>query len=138
MFDLVADVERYPEFAPLCRALQIRRRTTEPTGVEVLVADMQVGYFAIRESFATRVTLDRAKMKIRVEYIDGPFKRLENAGTFKDEGEAGRCRVEFFIDYEFRNRALAALMGSMFDVAFHKFADAFEARADKVYGKTKG
>jgi len=138
MFDLVADVERYPEFVPLCRSLQIRRRTADPAGVEVLVADMKIGYLAIRESFTTRVTLDRAKMKIRVEYIDGPFSRLENVWTFKDEGQPGCSRVEFFIDYEFRNRMLGAMMGSMFDVAFRKFADAFEARADKVYGAAKG
>ncbi len=135
MFDLVADVERYPEFVPLCRSLQVRRRASEPAGVEVLIADMKVGYLAIRESFTTRVTLDREKTKILVEYIDGPFSHLENVWNFSDAEEAGSSRVEFFIDYEFRNRMLGVLMGSMFDVAFRKFADAFEARADKVYGR---
>lgn len=135
MFDLVADVERYPEFLPLCQGLTVKRRSVEPSGLEVLVADMRVGYRAIRESFTSRVTLDRARMKILVEYVDGPFKYLENVWTFKDEpAPAPACRVEFFIDYEFRSRMLGMLMGSMFDVAFHKFAEAFEARADNVYG----
>ena len=137
MFDLVADVEHYPEFVPLCQSLQVRRRTVEAAGAEVLVADMRVGYLAIRECFTSRVTLDRAKMKIHVEYIDGPFSRLENVWTFKDE-EVGTSRVEFFIDYEFRSRMLGAMMGSMFDAAFRKFAGAFERRADKVYGTAVG
>ena len=123
MFDLVADVERYPEFVPLCQSLQVRRRATDAAGVEVLTADMKVGYRAIRESFTTRVTLDRANMKILVEYIDGPFSWLENVWTFSAEAEAGTSRVEFFIDYEFRSRMLGALMGSMFDAAFRKFAE---------------
>ena len=138
MFDLVADVERYPEFVPLCQSLQVRRRSTDAAGVEVLTADMKVGYLAIRESFTTRVTLDRTNMKILVEYIDGPFSWLENVWTFTAEGEAKTSRVEFFIDYEFRSRTLGALMGSMFDAAFRRFAVAFERRADKVYGTAVG
>jgi coenzyme Q-binding protein COQ10 len=138
MFDLVADIERYPEFVPLCQSLKVRKRTTDAAGVEVLVADMKVGYLAIRESFTSRVTLDREAMKILVEYIDGPFSSLENVWNFKPEPEPDAARVEFFIDYEFRGRALALLMGSMFDAAFRRFAAAFEARADKVYGKGKG
>ena len=78
---------------------------------------MKIGYLAIREHFTTRVTLNREKMKILVEYIDGPFSRLENVWTFADE-EAGTSRVDFFIDYEFRNRMLGVMMGSMFDVRF--------------------
>jgi coenzyme Q-binding protein COQ10 len=134
MFDLVADVEQYPNFVPLCRSLKLKRRTTDDKGAEVLLADMSVGYLAVRERFTSRVTLDRPAMKILVEYVDGPFSRLQNVWTFKDEQEGG-SRVEFFIDYDFRSRVLAALMGSMFDVAFRKFADAFEKRADVVYGR---
>ncbi len=134
MFDLVADVELYPEFVPLCQTLRVKRRLTDASGAEILIADMKVGYRAIRESFTSRVTLERANMKILVEYIDGPFSHLENVWTFKDEDESGASRVEFFIDYEFRNRVLGTLMGSMFDVAFKKFADAFAKRADRVYG----
>jgi coenzyme Q-binding protein COQ10 len=135
MFALVADVERYPEFVPLCRALKVRWREQSETGVETLIADMEVGYKAIREAFASRVALDRPGLKIVVEYIDGPFSRLENVWNFRDAAEGGGSTVQFFIAYEFRSRLLAAVMGAMFDVAFHKFSAAFEARADKIYGR---
>jgi coenzyme Q-binding protein COQ10 len=133
MFDLVADVERYPEFVPLCKALTVRSRKPEADGRETLVAGMTVGYKLIRETFTSRVTLDRPRLKVRVEYIDGPFSRLENIWTFKDEAEGAGSRVGFFIDYEFKSRTLGALMGSMFDAAFRKFAGAFERRADTIY-----
>ena len=135
MFDLVADVERYPEFVPLCKALRVRSRKAETDGRETVVADMTVGYKVIRETFTSRVTLDRPRLKVRVEYIDGPFSRLENIWTFKDEADGEASRVGFFIDYEFRSRTLGVLMGSMFDVAFRKFAGAFERRADAIYGR---
>jgi coenzyme Q-binding protein COQ10 len=133
MFDLVADVERYPEFVPLCKALRVRSRKSEADGSEKLVADMTVGYKLIRETFTSRVMLDKPRLKVVVNYIDGPFSRLENLWTFKDESEGEGSRVGFFIDYEFRSRTLGALMGSMFDAAFRKFASAFERRADVVY-----
>ena len=133
MFDLVADVERYPEFVPLCKALKVRSRKPEADGRETLVADMTVGYKLIRETFTSRVTLDKPNLKVMVRYVDGPFSRLENVWTFKDETEGRGSRVGFFIDYEFRSRTLGALMGAMFDAAFRKFAGAFERRADVVY-----
>ena len=132
MFDLVADVERYPEFVPLCRSLKVRQRGSGPDGVEVLVADMTAAYKLISERFTSRVTLDRPNLRILVEYLDGPFSRLENRWTFRPAGE-GSCDVEFFISYEFKSRMLALLMGSMFDLAFRRFAAAFERRADVVY-----
>lgn len=134
MFDLVADVEDYPKFLPLCQSLHVRRRSVLPTGEEVLVADMKVGYKAIRESFVSRVTLDRPRLTILVEYIDGPFRALENRWTFRDKStDPPRSVVEFFIDYEFRSRMLGLMMGSMFDGAFRRFAEAFEHRANEVY-----
>lgn len=134
MFDLVADVEQYPRFLPLCQSLQVRRRSTLASGEEVLVADMRVGYRAIRESFTSRVTLDRAHQTILVEYIDGPFKSLENRWTFRDDpDDLGRSVIEFYIRYEFKSRMLGMLMGSMFDGAFRRFAEAFEHRANQVY-----
>ena len=137
MFALVADVERYPEFVPLCQALRVRRRSVGAGGEDILVADMEVGYRAIHEKFASRVTLDNPRLKVLVEYVDGPFSHLENTWNFIDE-EPGASRIEFFISYEFRSRILGALMGSMFDTAFRKFAQAFEARADVVYGRSSG
>lgn len=135
MYDLVADIERYPEFLPLCEALRVLRRQEGPNGVPVLVAEMAVGYKAIRERFTTRVTLDRPNLKITAEYIDGPFRHLENRWSFK-EAPGGGCHVDFFITYEFKSFALGLLMGKMFDKAFRKFTDAFESRADAVYGAT--
>ena len=132
MFDLVADVERYPEFVPLCTGLRVRSRRKDAQGRETLLAEMSVGYKMIREKFTSRVVLDKARRRVVVEYIDGPFSHLENIWTFRDEPE-GRSCVTFFIDYEFRSRALGALMGAMFDAAFRKFAQAFEERADKIY-----
>ena len=134
MFDLVADVERYPAFVPLCEGLRVlRREPGDAEGIGTLVAAMSVGYKAIRETFTTRVTLDRPRMSIVAAHVDGPFRHLENRWTFHPEGTG--CAVAFFIDYEFRSRALGLLMGAMFDRAFRKFADAFEGRATVVYGR---
>jgi len=139
MFALVADCEAYPQFLPLCRALRVRRRETREDGVELLLAEMEIGYKAIRERFTTRVSLEAPRNEILVEYVDGPFRHLRNRWRFRDipeeSGEQKRSEVEFFIDYEFRSRTLGALMGAVFDDAFRKFADAFEERADKVYGR---
>jgi coenzyme Q-binding protein COQ10 len=134
MFNLVADVEHYPEFVPLCRDLKVRQRTRVGDGIEVIVADMTVSFKLVRESFRSRVTLDRPKLQIVVEYLQGPFNHMQNRWTFTPVAE-NVCDVEFFIDYEFRSRALSLLMGAMFDAAFRRFAVAFEHRADKIYGR---
>jgi coenzyme Q-binding protein COQ10 len=135
MFDLVADVERYPEFVPLCTGLSVRHRKAEADGRETLIADMSVGYKLIRERFTSRIALDKPRLHVLVNYIDGPFSRLENTWTFHDDQDGAHSLVKFFIDYEFRSRTLGALMGSMFDRAFRKFAQAFEERANAVYPK---
>jgi coenzyme Q-binding protein COQ10 len=134
MFDLVADVERYPEFVPLCHALKVRQRRQNPDGTETIVADMTVSFKLVKETFTSEVTLDRAGRKIDVRYLRGPFSNLENRWTFEPRGEQA-CDVGFFIAYEFKSRLLAMLMGTMFDAAFAKFSTAFEKRADVVYGK---
>ena len=133
MFDLVADVERYPQFVPLCQSLTVRRRNQDGEGREVIVADMTVAYKFIRETFTSRVTLDRPNMTILVEYLEGPFRRMNNRWSFRPASELS-CEVEFFLAYEFRSRTLGMLMGSVFDAAFRRFATAFERRADEVYG----
>ena len=132
MFDLVADVEHYPQFVPLCRSLAVRRRTKDAEGRDVIVADMTVAYKLVREAFTSRVTLDRAKLEILVEYLEGPFERMNNRWSFRPTGEHA-CEIEFFIAYEFRSRTLGLLMGGVFDAAFRRFATAFERRADEVY-----
>ncbi len=142
MFDLVADVERYPQFVPLCQSLKIRQRKPKPNGAEIVVADMTVSFKLVRESFTSEVVLDRPNLKIAVRYLRGPFSNLENRWTFEPKGE-GACDVTFFLAYEFKSRMLALLMGSMFDTAFRRlfdtafrrFAAAFEKRADAIYGK---
>ena len=133
MFDLVADVERYPEFVPLCRSLAVRRRIPEPEGVEIVIADMTVAYKMVRERFTSRVTLDRANLEILVEYLEGPFSHMENRWEFHPLAERS-CEIEFFITYEFKSRVLGLMMGAVFDAAFRRFATAFEKRADQVYG----
>ena len=136
MFDLVADVERYPEFVPLCQSLKIRQRTPKPDGTEVVVADMTVSFKLMRESFTSRVTLDKPNLKILVEYLKGPFSNLENRWSFEPRSETD-CDVGFFLSYEFKSRMLAILMGTMFDTAFQRFAAAFEKRADMIYGRPR-
>ncbi len=135
MFDLVADVEKYPQFVPLCSALSVKSRA-EKEGTTILIADMTVAYKIVHETFTSRVTLNRQDLRILVEYLSGPFKRMQNRWIFHPVGEDG-CDVEFFIDYEFRSRTLAMLMGAMFDAAFRRFAVAFEQRADEIYGGRK-
>jgi coenzyme Q-binding protein COQ10 len=134
MFDLVADVERYPEFVPLCRSLKIRQRIPKPDGTEIVIADMTVSFKLVREGFTSRVTLDRPNLKIFVEYLQGPFSNLENRWTFDPKSDVA-CDVGFFLSYEFKSRMLAMLMGTMFDTAFQRFAAAFEKRADVIYGR---
>ena len=132
MFDLVADVEHYPEFVPLCQSLTVRKRSKEG-GKEIIVADMTVAYKLVHETFTSRVTLDRPNMQILVEYLEGPFRRLNNRWNFRAANSTA-CDVDFFLAYEFRSRALGMLMGAVFDAAFRRFAAAFERRADQVYG----
>lgn len=139
MYALVADVERYPEFVPLCQRLTVRGREQQSDGAEILIADMSVAYGPVNETFVTRVMLDAPKLEIQATYLDGPFSHLDNQWRFVDQDAtrgALSSAVNFKIDYEFRSRALSMLMGTMFDRAFRKFADAFEARAKDVYSMT--
>ncbi|MEJ0012845.1 MAG: type II toxin-antitoxin system RatA family toxin [Bauldia sp.] len=132
MFALIADIEKYPEFLPMCEKLTVRGRTNED-GREVLVADMTIAYAVVRETFTTRVTLDRPALTIDADYLDGPFHHLDSQWSFVPEGE-GACLVRFTIDYEFKSRMLTMVMGSAFEGVFRKFGEAFEKRADAVYG----
>ncbi len=133
MFALVADVEKYPQFVPLCSGLRVLRREHHG-GHETLTARMTVAYKLFRESFTCRVVLKPEEHAIVVDYLDGPFRRLHNRWTFTPLGEA-ESQVGFYLDYEFKSHAFQLMMGAVFDHAFRKFADAFEARANAVYGK---
>lgn len=134
MFDLVADVERYPEFLPMCEALTVRHRGREG-GTDVLIADMTVGYQAIRETFTSRVQLDASQWQIVAQGAPdalGPFRQLDNRWTFRDE--PGGCEVDFSIAYEFKSIMLQMLVGALFDRAFRRYMIAFEERAHIIYG----
>jgi coenzyme Q-binding protein COQ10 len=134
MYALVADVEKYPEFLPLCTGLIVLSRQPRGEGEE-LTARMSVGYKSIAENFTTRVVTNPSERRIDVSYLDGPFKSLENRWRFIDD--ASGSVVDFFIEYEFRSKLLGALMGAMFDQAFRRFTQAFEERAAKVYGSSR-
>ncbi|PLX39475.1 MAG: ubiquinone-binding protein [Hyphomicrobiales bacterium] len=134
MFALVADVEQYPQFVPLCQSTAVRGRKDLGDGSEMIVADMTVAYKLVRETFTSRAHFDRPKMEINVSYLDGPFHHLDNRWRF-DPVDDATCDVHFYIDYEFRSRLLGSLMGTMFGLVFGKFSEAFEKRADQIYGK---
>ena len=133
MYALVARVEDYPEFLPLCEALKVKSRESVEDK-ELLIATMQVGYKLIRESFTTKVTLDAPTRTIFVEYLDGPFSHLENRWQFIPRADGG-SDIDFYIAYSFRSWMFERLMGGLFDKAVRKYTDAFEARADAVYGR---
>jgi coenzyme Q-binding protein COQ10 len=132
MFALVAKVEDYPKFLPLCEALRVTHRERR-NGAEVLIATMTVGYGVIRESFTTGVHLDRATRTILVEYLDGPFTFLENRWRFRPAG-GDACEIDFYIAYAFRSRLFERLVGGLFGKAVERYTRAFEQRADAVYG----
>ena len=131
MFAVVADVERYPEFLPLCESLVVDTREVGSTHT-TLTATMHVGYHAIRERFKSRVTLRPQRHEIDVVKIDGPFAYLANRWRFRDV--PGGCEVHFYIDYAFASRMLSLLMGAVFDKAVRKYTEAFEARTQALYG----
>lgn len=134
MFDLVADVESYPQFLPMCESLKVRSRK-ERDGKTLLIADMTVGYKLIRETFTSQVLLKPEEKVIETKYVDGPFRYLDNKWQFVPSANPEHSEVKFYIDYEFKSRTLGFLMGSMFDIAFRKFTEAFEKRADQIYGR---
>ena len=130
MYDLVADVARYPEFLPWCAAARIRSR--RPVGeAEEMLADLVISFKVFREKFGSRVLLDPAQKRINTEYLDGPFKYLKSWWQFTDV--EGGVEVEFFVDFEFRNLVLQKLIGVMFNEAMHRIVRAFEDRARALY-----
>lgn len=135
MFELVGDVEKYPRFVPLCDSLRVRKRE-ERDGNIVILADMTVAYSMFRDTFTSRVTMDPRDLSILVEYVTGPFSSLTNRWRFTPVGE-NSCEVDFFIEWELRSRTFALVAGAVFDRAFRKFADAFEARANLVYNRPR-
>jgi coenzyme Q-binding protein COQ10 len=134
MFALVADCAAYPEFLPWCSAVRIREHRPQEDGTEVIESEMVVSFKVFRERFGTRVTLNPEANRIDVVYLDGPFRYLNNHWHFIPQGESV-CDVDFFIDFEFRTRALRAVIGVVFGEAMRRIVRAFEARAEHLYGK---
>ena len=135
LFDLVADVKQYPAFLPWCLAVRLRHREIAETtdgGEEVLVADMAIGFKVFRESFTTRVQCRRSD-RIDVTYTDGPFRYLNNHWVFSPIGD-NACEIDFFVDFEFRSAILQKAIGLVFNEAVRKMVDAFETRAETLYG----
>lgn len=128
MFDLVADVARYPEFLPWVSAMRVRSDMPTET-----VADMIVGFKGLRETFTSRVTKDRPG-SIDVEYLDGPLKYLRNNWRFRPEEQG--CAVDFTVDFAFKNRVFEMLAGQVFGTALRRMIGAFEDRAAKLYGSS--
>lgn len=135
MFDLVADIRRYPEFLPWCKALRVRSEEIDERGRGLVVADMVARFKGFEERFTSRVTLDKPGLAIDVAYVDGPFKRLVNAWRFQPL-ESGGSQVDFDIDFEFRSRMLQLLAKSMLEKALLKLSSAFVERADALYAVT--
>ncbi|WP_448664504.1 type II toxin-antitoxin system RatA family toxin [Sphingomonas sp. CJ20] len=128
MFDLVADVPRYAEFLPWVTAIRVRSNSETQ-----MVADMIVGFKGLRETFTSRVEKQRPG-HLHVDYVDGPLKFLNNDWKFESDGQGG-CRVDFCVDFAFKNRVFEMLAGQVFDRALRKMINAFEERAAALYGE---
>ncbi|MEL6316426.1 MAG: type II toxin-antitoxin system RatA family toxin [Pseudomonadota bacterium] len=140
MYRLVADIEKYPEFLPwtaACRVRGMRPAEDLGAGAEVIDADLVISFKVFRERFGSRVTLRPADSTIDVEYLDGPFKYLNNHWRFVENAD-GSCTIDFFVDFEFKSRMLQSIVGVVFDEAVRRLVGAFERRADALYGRPAG
>jgi len=126
LFELVASVETYPDFLPWCVGARIKERTDT-----LILADLVIGYKMFRERFTSRVTLDRSIPRIDVEYMDGPFKYLNNHWIFRPHPDG--CEIDFYVDFEFKSLLMQKTIGLLFNEAVHRMISAFEMRAEKLY-----
>lgn len=128
MFNLVADIERYPEFLPWCTGARVWDRSEES-----MLADLLIGFKGFQGKYTSRVLLDREEGEISVELVHGPFKHLYNGWKFTRHPDG--VRVEFDLDFELKSKILQGMLGFVFEDAFKKMLTAFEERAKKLYGK---
>lgn len=133
MYDLIADVPAYPEFLPWCSGARVRSRRQDGA-VEIVDADLVISFKVFRERFGSRVTLNPGAMQIDVEYLDGPFRYLNNHWKFVPLSDSA-CEVDFFVDFEFKSRTLQAIIGVVFNEAMRRIVRAFEERAAVLYGE---
>ena len=137
MFGLIADIASYPEFLPWCSAARIRTVRDDPDGSRVIDADLVISFKVYRERFGSRVTLSPDRREIRVAYLDGPFRYLDNRWTFRPLGP-NSCEVDFSVDFEFRSRTLQTVVGAVFYRAMQQIVRAFERRAEHLYWQGGG
>lgn len=136
MFDLIADVGSYPSFLPWCVGARIKKTTNNPNdNVQIIEADLVISFKLFREKFASRVTLNPDGKHIDVEYLDGPFRYLNNHWQFHELND-GQCEVDFFVDFEFKSPMLQAVIGVVFNEAMQRIVRAFEKRAQELYSDT--
>lgn len=134
MYDLIADVAAYPQFLPWCTAARINNTKLAEDGTSTIIdADLVISFKLFREKFASRVTLNPKASHIDVEYLDGPFRYLNNHWQFNALDD-GTCEVDFFVDFEFKSPMLQAVIGMVFNEAMQRIVRAFEKRADELYG----
>jgi len=131
LYELVVDIERYPEFLPWCLGARIRTREED-----LIVADLIIGFKMFRERFTSRVAPDAAGRRIDVAYAEGPFKYLENHWVFEDHPEG--CLIDFYVDFEFRSKLLQKVIETLFHEAVRRMVAAFETRARHLYGAPDG
>ena len=137
MFDLVTDVGRYPEFLPWCSAARVMPRQRSEDGMEFFDAELTISYKLLSERFLSRVFLDRANLAIEIAYLRGPFRRLCNRWDFSAAEADGKRGVEidFFIEFAFRSRLLAAVADPVFGEVMRRMMAAFAKRAEVLYGR---
>ena len=132
MFNLVADIENYPNFIPWCKALKVTSRTEEEDlTCEVLIAEMQISFKVFSETFSSMVTLYPTSKKITVEYINGPFKFLRNTWSFTSYNKG--CTINFNVEFEFKSKMMQRLIGVVFQEAMKRIITSFEKRASHLY-----
>lgn len=129
LFDLVASVDQYPQFLPWCIASRITKREEG-----AIYADLVIGYKMVREKFGSKVTL-KPHSEIHVEYLSGPMKYLSNSWTFTEEPD-GSCTIDFYVDFEFKNKFFQGLIEVFFHEAVKRMVGAFEDRAKDLYGSS--
>lgn len=129
LYDLVVDIERYPEFLPWCLGARIKTRQED-----LIVADLIIGFKMFRERFTSRVIPNATAQRIDVTYAEGPFKYLENHWVFEDHSEG--CQIDFYVDFEFRNKLLQKVIEALFHEAVRRMVAAFETRAGVLYSPT--
>jgi coenzyme Q-binding protein COQ10 len=135
LYELVSDIESYPQFLPWVTGVRVRSRGNAGEN-QVIIADVLISYKMFRETFRSSVTLNPEHRTIDVEYVNGPFKHLDNHWRF--EPTAGGTEVDFAVDFEFRSRMMEKMITGMFDKAVHKIVTAFFDRADELYADPEG